>query len=76
MQDFPAVLGAPGSGAAELRVRRLTPQRMPAAGQSVVRAALPGLLDTRLVRAELSRLRGPAQTSPGRASGASRARGV
>jgi hypothetical protein len=59
MQDFDAALADPGSAFAGLRVRRLTGARR-SAPTVTLRENLPELLDTRRVRAELLRLRGPA----------------
>lgn len=56
MHDSEAVLAARVQGPA-MGARRRISSRGP--GRAIVRASLPGLLDTRLVRAELVRLRGP-----------------
>jgi hypothetical protein len=55
MQDWGALLNEPGRGPERITVRRL--KARPVAAIEVPPTPLPGLLDTRLVRAELSRLR-------------------
>ena len=57
MQDFDAVLADPGQAFTDLRVRLTGPSRSRPHVASAARERLPGLLDTRLVRAELARLR-------------------
>ncbi len=60
MQDFDAVLADDGLRPAGVRTRRLTGATREAASVAqAVGEPLPQLLDTRLVRAELTRLRGP-----------------
>lgn len=68
MQELSAALLGPVPGATEVRAERLTGggrPRLSAAPAAV--AVRPGLLDTRLVRAELSRLRDPGRRMATRA---------
>ncbi|HEX4437851.1 MAG TPA: hypothetical protein VH061_13755 [Solirubrobacteraceae bacterium] len=60
MQDWGALLAEPGQDGADLRIRRVVSCRDAEGARQ--EAGLPGLLDTRLVRAELSRLRAPRAT--------------
>jgi len=70
MQDFTAVPADSGPASSKLRVRRLTGgERRPEASKTV----RPGLLDTRFVLAELSRLRAPARRPATYAAGERRA---
>ncbi len=67
MQDFDAVLADSGPALAAVRTARLTGASwIVVSGEPACGGPLPGLLDTRVVRAELSRLRGPrVEASPG-----------
>jgi hypothetical protein len=56
MYDSAAVLAEPGASTIAGEGRRIV---FSGPGRSIARVSLPGLLDTRLVRAELVRLRGP-----------------
>jgi hypothetical protein len=65
MQDFDAVLADDGPALAQVRTRQLTgATRIVASVGPVVCEPLPGLLDTRYVRTELLRLRGPRGEAP------------
>lgn len=66
MQDLPALLADPAAAEAPLRAARLTrTSRRGQIGTETQRGqALRDLLDTRLVRAELARLRAPAALRP------------
>ncbi len=71
MQDFTAAPADSGPVASELRAMRLTGGKRPDAASETVR---PGLLDTRFVLAELSRLRAGSGASAVRPSAEATAR--